>query len=357
MRVLVGMSGGVDSSVAAGLLVEEGHEVTGVTLKLWGGESDSGCCSVSDVEDARWAADQLGIEHVVFNFGDDFVRDVVDPYVAAHAAGATPNPCIECNRSIKFDRLVRRAEALGFDAVATGHHARVARDGAGRCWVSRGADARKDQSYVLYVVPGHVLARVLLPVGRLTKAEVRAEADRMGLRTATKPDSQDVCFITSTAGRAGFLEGRLPLHTGRLVDRSGEVVGQVAQVELVTVGQRRGLDVALDGRPRYALDVDVAERVVTVGTGEEMMVEGEVLEDVVWAHEPHNGAVLAQASAHGEPRRADVEPLGPARVALRWHEPQRRVAPGQSVALYSGSTVVGGGTVGARAGGARPRSA
>ncbi len=345
MKVLVGMSGGVDSSVAAGLLAREGHDVTGVTLKLWGGESDSGCCSVSDVEDARWAADQLGIEHVVFNFGDDFQRDVVDPYVAAHAGGTTPNPCIECNRSIKFDRLVRRAEALGFDAVATGHHARISRGASGRRWVARGADPRKDQSYVLYVVAGELLDRILLPVGRLTKAEVRAEAQRMGLRTAGKPDSQDVCFVTASAGRAGFLEDRLPLHGGRLVDRAGAVLGEVAHVELVTVGQRRGLDVALDGRPRYALDVDVGAQVVTVGTRDELMVEGEELERVVWTHQPVSGSVLAQASAHGATRPAELEQLEGGRVALRWHEAQRRVAPGQSIVFYSDDVVLGGALV------------
>ena len=215
--MLVALSGGVDSSVAAALLVEQGHDVVGATMKLWGGPSDTGCCSVADVDDARRVAQQLGIAHYVFNFGDDFDAGVVAPYVEAHAAGRTPNPCIECNRSIKFDRLLRRADALGFDAVATGHHARVDHDG--RRWrLRRGADRGKDQSYVLYVLGQAQLARVLLPVGHLTKAEVRDRAAELGLRTAAKPDSQDVCFIPSTAGRAAFLGERLGLTPGRVVD-------------------------------------------------------------------------------------------------------------------------------------------
>ena len=186
MRVLAAMSGGVDSSVAAALLAEQGHDVVGVTLKLWGGESDTGCCSVSDVEDARRVADLLGVEHHVFNFGDAFDERVVTPYVDDHAAGRTPNPCIECNRHIKFDKLMVRAEALGFDAVATGHHARLG--SAGDSYrVRRGVDEAKDQSYVLYMLGQHQMSRLLLPIGDMTKAEVRERAFALGLRTAAKP--------------------------------------------------------------------------------------------------------------------------------------------------------------------------
>ena len=174
MRVMCAMSGGVDSSVAALLLREAGHDVVGVTMKLWGGDSDTGCCSVSDVDDARRVAQQLGIDHLVFNFGDEFDRNVVDPYVRAHAAGVTPNPCIECNRAVKFARLAERADLLGFDAVATGHHAVIGTDRAGRRTLERGADGDKDQSYVVHMLDQAGLARTLFPVGGMDKPAVRA---------------------------------------------------------------------------------------------------------------------------------------------------------------------------------------
>ncbi|HLX88643.1 MAG TPA: asparagine synthase-related protein, partial [Acidimicrobiales bacterium] len=243
MRVLVAMSGGVDSSVAAALLLAQGHDVVGATLKLWGGPSDSGCCSVADVEDARRVAQQLGIAHHVFNDTEVFERSVVTPYVDAHTRGETPNPCISCNRYVKFGSLLERAARLGFDALSTGHHARVD-GGAGGPKLRRGVDRAKDQSYVLAMLGHAELRRVVLPVGRLTKDEVRAEAARLGLRTAMKPDSQDVCFVQRAEGRAGFLASRMPLHSGVVVERVGGVpIGKVPAVELVTVGQRRGLGV------------------------------------------------------------------------------------------------------------------
>ena len=218
--MLVAMSGGVDSSVAAARLLAQGHEVTGVTLKLWGGDSDSGCCSVADVEDARRVAQQLDLAHYVFNLTEEFDGRVVDPYVAAYAAGRTPNPCVECNRSIKWGLLLERCRAMGFDALATGHHARVERDDAGRSWIRRGADPAKDQSYVLSVLPGDAVGDTLLPVGDLTKAEVRERAASLGLRTATKAESMDVCFIRRDE-RGSFLQDRLPAAPGVVVDVDG----------------------------------------------------------------------------------------------------------------------------------------
>jgi tRNA-uridine 2-sulfurtransferase len=356
VRVLVAMSGGVDSSVAAALLVESlgPDRVVGATLKLWGGETDSGCCSVADVDDARRVADQLGVVHHVFNFGDDFAARVVDPYVAGHAAGRTPNPCIECNRHIKFDRLLARADDLGFDAVATGHHARVVRDDDGRWRLLRGADPAKDQSYVLAMLGQAALSRTLLPIGGMTKHEVRATAARAGLRTAAKPDSQDVCFIRSDAGRAGFLGDRVPLHDGRLVDHvTGADLGPVPAVELVTVGQRRGMGHGTDGRRRFVTAVDVAARRVTVGPPEAAYAGTVALDTVTWVAGPPPAApdgsvaALAQCSAHGVPVACVLRPDADG-LEVRFAEPQRRVAAGQTVALYDPGrpdAVVGSGVV------------
>lgn len=331
VRILVAMSGGVDSSVAAALLVEGGHEVVGATLKLWGGASDSGCCSVADVDDARVVARQIGVAHHVFNMTSLFEQSVVSPYVAGHRRGETPNPCIECNRQVKFGALLERARRLGFDALATGHHARVV-SGADGIRLLRGADGAKDQSYVLSMLSASQLAHVMLPVGTMQKTEVRAVAQRLGLRTADKADSQDVCFIHSATGRAGFLAGRTALHPGVLVDRdSGAEVGTVAAVELVTVGQRRGLGLGGDGRRRFALDVDVDARRVTVGA--EVWARSRSVPVAVWCwvDAPLVGGdrVLVQTSAHGKPVPGAFTGDG-----VYFDGPQRLVARGQTVALY-----------------------
>jgi tRNA-specific 2-thiouridylase len=347
MRVLVAMSGGVDSSVAAALLVERlGREqVVGATLKLWGGSSDSGCCSVADVEDARRVADQLGVDHHVFNFSTEFEQRVIDPYVRGHAEGRTPNPCIECNRHLKFDRLLGRARDLGFDAVATGHHARCAVTPEGRFRLLRGTDPAKDQSYVLAMLGQQELARTVFPVGELTKDLVREEARRLGLRTAAKPDSQDVCFIRSDEGRAGFLGARLPLHPGRLVDhRTGADLGVVDAVELVTVGQRRGMGHGDDGRRRFVTAVDVPTRRVWVGSPEAAHAGEVVLHTVTWVDGDPLAALddqgagtgvaaVAQCSAHGRPVAGTVHRVAGG-VSVSFSSPQRRIAPGQTVALY-----------------------
>jgi tRNA-specific 2-thiouridylase len=347
VKILVAMSGGVDSSVAAALLIEAGHHVTGVTMKLWGGESDTGCCSVSDVDDARRVARVLGIDHHVFNFGDRFDRDVVAPYVAAHASGDTPNPCIECNRHLKFDKLLVRARALGFDAIATGHHARIAQLPDGPRRVARGADRAKDQSYVLYMLSQGQLGDTMLPVGDITKDAVRAMAGSLGLPTAVKPDSQDVCFITSSSGRAGFLQSRVAFTPGRVVDRAtGAEVGHVDAVELVTVGQRKGVGLpGGDGVPRYVTDVDVRTATITVGSERDLLDDHVRLRDVVWSDRPVSGAVLAQCSAHGVVQAGSFDA---STSTLTWNEPRRRVAPGQAVVLYDGEEVLGGGLASTR---------
>jgi tRNA-specific 2-thiouridylase len=339
MRVLVAMSGGVDSSVAAALVAADGHEVVGATMKLWGGPSDSGCCSVADVEDARRVAQQLGIDHHVFNFSEEFEHHVVEPYIADHAAGLTPNPCVECNRHLKFDRFLVRARHLGFDAVATGHHARVSAGTGGRWSLRRGADPAKDQSYVLHMLSEDQLARVLLPVGTMTKVEVRDRAAALGLRTASKPDSQDVCFIPRRGGREAFLGTRVPLHPGRVVDEHGRQVGSVAAVELVTVGQRRGLGPAVGNR--YVTGVDPGAATVHVGPLADLMVDRLHVPTPTWVSGPPTAdeELEVQTSAHGEPVGARWDGTG----LVLLEQAVRRVAPGQSVVLYRGDTVVGGG--------------
>ncbi len=352
MKVMVAMSGGVDSSVAAALLVEQGHEVVGVTMRLWGGESDTGCCSVSDVDDARRVAQQLGIDHLVFNFTEDFNSHVVEPYVAAHVDGITPNPCIECNRHLKFDRLSERASLLGFDAVATGHHARVTASDRG-LELERGADRNKDQSYVVHMIDKDELQRTMFPVGSMTKTEVRAHAARLGLRTATKPDSQDVCFITSTGGRTAFLGTRIPFRPAKVVNSDGTLVGDVPAVEMITLGQRRGIGLPGGGPKQFVIDIDVPAATVTVGSESELFVAGHAVRDMTWIHHPDSMAasslVLVQCSAHGTPQRATVSVDASGRAAtVRWVEPQRRIAPGQSVVVYDPSDrfVLGGGIAG-----------
>ena len=349
MRVLVAMSGGVDSSVAAALLVERGHEVVGATLKLWGGPSDSGCCSVADVEDARRVAQQLGITHHVFNLTEEFDRLVVAPYVGEHARGRTPNPCIECNRSMKFDRLLHRADRLGFHRLATGHHARVGAPAPTAWQLRRGADPAKDQSYVLSMLGQDALSRVVFPVGDMTKDEVRARARRLGLRTAEKPDSQDVCFISSTDGREGFLSERVDLHPAEVVDGEGRPAGSVDAVELVTVGQRRGMGHGTDGKRRYVTHVDVAARRVVVGSAVEVLRSSVVLagSSLTWVDRPlaAGARAVAQVSAHGRPLPCTVL-LRPDNAEVLFDDPQRPVAPGQTVALYDAldpDAVVGAG--------------
>jgi tRNA-uridine 2-sulfurtransferase len=344
MRVMCAMSGGVDSSVAALLLQQAGHDVVGVTMKLWGGDSDTGCCSVSDVDDARRVAQQLGIDHLVFNFGDDFETHVVGPYVEAHRHGITPNPCIECNRSVKFARLAERADLLGFDAVATGHHARIGRTDDGRYRLERGADPAKDQSYVVHMLDQAQLARTVFPVGGLQKSEVRELAASIDLRTADKPDSQDVCFITSTGGREAFLGERIPFRRAAVVDASGEQLGAVESVELVTVGQRKGLGLPGGGPKRYVVDVDTTAATVTVGTDDDLLRPDLAVDAVTWVDEPVSGDVLVQCSAHGRPQPAVVTGE-PGSVTVTWERPQRRVAPGQSVVFYTAddTAVLGGG--------------
>jgi tRNA-specific 2-thiouridylase len=293
---------------------------------------------VGDVEDARRVAAQLDLPHYVFDYADEFDERVVSPYVRAYAEGRTPNPCVACNQHLKFGRLLERAEILGFDALATGHHARLRAADDGTVHLIRAVDRAKDQSYVLVGLRQHELRRLQFPVGELTKAEVRARAEALGLRTAHKPESMDVCFV-ARRDRVDFVESRVGAAPGAIVDVDGHELGRHDGVARFTVGQRRGLGVA-SGARQYVVDVDAARHTVTVGPPEALLRESMVVDALTFTHQPPPpGAVLhAQLRAHGTPVAARLHD-----DRLEFLQPTPRVAPGQVVALYEGEVLVGGG--------------
>ncbi|HEU4912330.1 MAG TPA: tRNA 2-thiouridine(34) synthase MnmA, partial [Actinomycetes bacterium] len=339
-------------AVAAARAADAGHDVTGVHLALSSNPASyrsgaRGCCTLEDARDARRAADVIGIPFYVWDLAERFREDVVDDFVAEYAAGRTPNPCLRCNEKIKFAAVLDKALALGFDAVCTGHYARV-RDGR----LLRAVDEHKDQSYVLAVLTPHQVAHAMFPLGDSRKDAVRREADRRGLAVAAKPDSHDICFIAD-GDTAGFLQRRLGDAPGPVVDQDGEVVGAHDGAYAFTVGQRRGLRVgrpAPDGRPRYVLDVSPVDRTVTVGPAELLDVSLLTGERPVWSGPVPVTATpcLAQVRAHGEPVAATVRCDGDS-VLVELAEPLRGVAPGQAVVLYDGDAVIGSATIAATA--------
>lgn len=333
MKIVVAMSGGVDSSVAAYLLKQQNHEVVGVTLKLWGKESDSGCCSVSDVEDARRVAIRLGIDHRVMYFADLFEERVVEPYIHSYEVGQTPNPCIECNRHIKFSALYERVIKLGFDALATGHYCRTEKLDNGYV-LRRALDKAKDQSYVLSMLTTDKIERLLFPVGSMLKTQVREIAKEIGLPVASKPDSQDVCFISSTEGRKGFLQQRMPLTSGTFVDENNNILTGVEDIELFTVGQRFKVPPGALGERRYVISVNRDEKKVVIGPMRRLLVNGVKLREMSWALKipERKQEVFLQTSAHGSPFKAFYEGGN----LFIFKDPQKRVAPGQTVAVYDG---------------------
>ncbi len=365
-RVLVAMSGGVDSAVAAAMLVQQGHEVTGVHCKLADVPIDDqvpghGCCTLDDTQDARRAAQVLGIPFYVWDLSEEFRREVQDPFAAAYAAGTTPNPCVTCNEKVKYAALLERALASGFDALATGHHARLRRDGevvtepGPRTRLHRAADVRKDQTYVLYVATQAQLDRTLLPVGELPKAEVRQLAVDLGLRVADKPDSYDVCFVPD-GDTAGYLADRLPSTPGPIVDLDGEVLGEHDGVWRFTVGQRRGLGIDAapgvsgpGGKPerRFVVDVDAGQRTVRVGPRDALACRWAELAAPSWTTgEVPTGAVRVQIRAHGSTVPATVA-VSDGRVRLELGEPVHGLAIGQAAVVYDADDALclGGGRV------------
>jgi len=343
-RVFVAMSGGVDSSVSAALLMEQGHDVTGVTMQLWpSGEEEGGCCSVSAVRDARRVCDLLGIAHYTLNFRDAFEREVVEPFAEEYAAGRTPNPCIVCNDRVKFADLLARVSAQGAEFLATGHYARVVRDESGTPWLARGCDADKDQSYFLYRMTTAQLEHVLFPVGELRKDEVRAVAERMGLHVAEKPDSQEICFA-SAGEHAAVVCDRHPeaMRSGDIVDLEGRVVGEHAGIARYTVGQRKGLGIA-SAEPLYVVSIDAAENRVVVGPRAALHVTSVDACDVVWRG-PTDIDAESAVRYRMEPRASHARFYGE-RLTVDFDEALEGVAPGQAVVCYLGDVVLGGGSV------------
>jgi tRNA-uridine 2-sulfurtransferase len=351
--VLAAMSGGVDSAVAAALAVDAGHDVTGVHLALSPDRQvlrsgARGCCSVEDAHDARRVADELRIPFYVWDLAERFTEDVVEDFVAAYAAGQTPNPCLRCNERIKFAAVLDRARALGFDAVVTGHHARLA---GGE--LRRSVDPAKDQSYVLGVLTPGQLAGAVFPLGGMTKTRVREIAAERGFGVAAKPDSHDICFIPDGDTR-GFLARRLGTQPGPVVDAgTGAVLGEHAGVHGFTVGQRRGLGVAAgDSRPRYVLGIEPVTRTVTVGTADLAGVGEVITAAPTWTGPAPRLPLRAevQLRAHGTPVPCTVDAADDGGLRLTLDGQQRGVAPGQSAVLYEpdavrGDLVLGQGTV------------
>ena len=346
-KVLVAMSGGVDSSAAAALLVQQGYDCDGAMLKLAPNE-DSRCCSADDAEDARQAATRLGMRFYVFNETDRFRRCVMDRFTAEYAAGRTPNPCIDCNRELKFGALLDRALTLGYDYIATGHYARVAYDAeSGKYRLLRGAERRKDQSYVLYQLTQHQLAHLLLPVGGYDKPAIRDKAREAGLDNADKGDSQDICFVPD-GDYVSFLRRQgLALTPGNFVDEAGRVLGQHRGLPCYTIGQGKGLGVAV-GRHVYVLEKDQVHNAIVLGDDSALYASSLLASHVNWI----SGQIPAMpVRCAAKARYSQVEtpctayPLPDSGLRVVFDQPQRAITAGQAVVLYDGDEVLGGGTI------------
>ena len=351
--VLIGMSGGVDSSVAAALLKEQGYHVIGATMRLWT-YSDScnmkheGCCAESAVEDARRVCDKLGIDFYVMNFKDMFKDKVVDYFVDEYIHGRTPNPCIACNKYLKFDALLKKALAMGIDYVATGHYAKIEKGEDGK-YILRASEAvKKDQSYVLYSLTQEQLAHTLFPLGGMTKPQIREMAEEQGLINARKHDSQDICFVPD-GDYAGFIErytGK-SFEPGNFVDQEGHVLGQHKGIICYTIGQRKGLGLALH-EPMYVCRIDPKTNTVVLGRDRDLWSKELTAKDFHWiSGEVPTGTqrIKAKIRYRHQEQWANAEITGPDSIHLVFDEPQRAITCGQSVVLYDGDVVVGGGTI------------
>ena len=347
MRILVAMSGGVDSSVVAALLKEQGHEVIGVTMKLWEGPEgempETGCCTASDSEDARKVASKLDIPYYVLDYTESFSKNVVDNFIDMYAQGLTPNPCVECNRSVKFDHFLNQAKKLNCEKVATGHYAKIIKNE--NFYELHKADyLDKDQSYVLHMLKSDDLENILFPLGEITKPEVRQIAARLGLKTAFKKDSQDICFVGKKDYRS-FVEKRIDLTSpGEIFDVNGNKVGDHKGIHEFTVGQRKGLPGG-QATPRYVTKINVQNKNVIIGEQKDLLVESFIIEDVsiVKDIEYHNLSV--QTRYNSEDLKCKINKISDNELLVELLEPASSIAPGQFGVLFSGTKVIGGGRI------------
>ncbi len=352
-RILVAMSGGVDSSLAAALLVEEGHEVIGVTMKTFCYQDTPShsktCCGLDGIRDARRVADLLGIPHYVFDVEEDFTRDVVDDFVGEYAQGRTPNPCVRCNSNTKFRDLLRRGKAFGCQGIASGHYARVRRNESGEAALLRGRDRKKDQSYFLWGLPGEVLDVLHLPVGHLSKDDVRRRAEELDLPTAGKAESQEICFVP-TGDYRDLLSRHLPqrhpaLEPGPIVTSDGRTVGEHNGYAGFTVGQRKGLGGGFS-EPHFVLEVRPDTREVVVGTKDELEADALEAEEMNWLSVPPDPAenIEVQIRHRAPSVPGTVRSVAPM-LEIGFHRPQRAPTPGQSAVVYRGEQLLGGGRI------------
>jgi tRNA-specific 2-thiouridylase len=349
-RVLLGMSGGVDSSVAGSLLLEQGYEVVGVTMKVWPQDcisrAEDKCCGPQAVADARGVAHSLGIPHYVVDEADQFEQTVINYFASEYQAGRTPNPCVMCNEKLKFGNLWQKAEALGCEYIATGHYAIIDHD-PDRAVLRKGVDPRKDQSYFLFSLRQPQLRRALTPLGRMHKPQIREIAHSLGLKVADKVDSQEICFVPGNDYKA-FLRSHLPangFHRGEIYDVNGNYVGEHEGIELFTIGQRKGLPGG-SVRPRYVVDLDPESNRVIVGDVEHLLCDEFEIDRVNWiADDPPEGELTVKIRYSHPGTTAIVTPLNHNGAQIRLLEPQKAVTPGQAAVIYHGDVVIGGGWI------------
>ncbi len=353
-KVIIGMSGGVDSSVAAWLLKEQGYEVIGVTMQIWQDEEEEvleengGCCGLSAVEDARRTAQLLEIPHYVMNFKADFKRFVIDYFVSEYLEGRTPNPCIACNRYVKWEALLNRSLEIGADYIATGHYARIRQLENGRFCLTRSVTAAKDQTYALYNLTQDQLSHTLMPVGSYSKEEIRRMADQIGLSVADKPDSQEICFVPDQ-DYAGFIERTTgaPSQTGNFVQADGTILGQHKGIIHYTIGQRRGLGLPM-GRRVVVTEIRPETNEVVIGEQEDVWTDHLLADRLNWMSVP---ALTEERSASAKIRYnhtgtpCTLQKTASDQIRVQFHEPVRAVTPGQAVVFYDGDCVLGGGTI------------